>query len=144
MSQLTDLLLLIYVPPAKSVCFQFLQTFLRNTFLRNVSIFYNHSLQKLIKVFIFSDKVDCSDHDDCSGGRKCINLFCGDKKYFEALGEMTCNKDQFCKVHIRSVLINNEKSVAVLFLHQSSIFINQLSSSATKKKWQEENSKHIF
>ena len=41
---------------------------------------------------------DCSEHSDCSGGRKCINLYCGDNKYYQALEEMSCDTDQFCKV----------------------------------------------
>ena len=43
----------------------------------------------------------CSEHSDCSGNRKCINLFCGEEKYFRALEEITCKSDQFCQVKIR-------------------------------------------
>mgnify|MGYP001325508001 CR=1 FL=1 len=41
---------------------------------------------------------DCSDHSDCGEGRKCINLYCGAEDYYEALEEMSCDSDQFCKV----------------------------------------------
>ena len=41
---------------------------------------------------------DCSEHSDCGEGRKCINLYCGEEKYYEALEEMSCDSDQFCKV----------------------------------------------
>ena len=42
---------------------------------------------------------DCSEHSDCGEGRKCINLYCGEEKYYEALEEMSCDSDQFCKVY---------------------------------------------
>ena len=43
---------------------------------------------------------DCSKHSDCTGDRKCINLMCGDPKYFSALQEMKCERDDFCQVYM--------------------------------------------
>jgi len=44
-----------------------------------------------------SDLAVCSDHSDCSGGKKCISSHCGDPEYFTALQEMTCNNNEFCQ-----------------------------------------------
>ena len=44
------------------------------------------------------DLEQCSDHSDCAGERKCINLYCGDPRYFTALGELSCQQDSFCQV----------------------------------------------
>ena len=48
---------------------------------------------------IFSDMEECSDHEECSGDSRCINLWCGEQKYFAALEEMSCSTDQFCQVN---------------------------------------------
>ena len=49
---------------------------------------------------------DCSKHSDCTGNRKCINLMCGDPKYFSALQEMKCERDDFCQVGTKLEVLN--------------------------------------
>ena len=51
----------------------------------------------LYELYCRESKV-CWGHEDCGGNQKCVNGYCGDKVYFEALQNMRCTSDDICKV----------------------------------------------
>ena len=41
----------------------------------------------------------CEDHEDCPPDLRCVNRFCGENAYFQAL-HYNCKEDSYCKVNI--------------------------------------------
>ena len=60
--------------------------------------------RKLISVFSFgiclqdSELLMCYDHDECPDDMPCVVGYCGEKQYFEAIGDIECENDEVCKV----------------------------------------------
>ena len=40
----------------------------------------------------------CYDHDECPDDMPCVLGYCGEKQYFEAIGDIQCENDEVCKV----------------------------------------------
>ena len=40
----------------------------------------------------------CYDHDECPDDMPCVVGYCGEKQYFEAIGDIECENDEVCKV----------------------------------------------
>jgi hypothetical protein len=40
----------------------------------------------------------CWEHKDCNPDQKCVNGYCGEPRYFQALASLDCKSDDLCKV----------------------------------------------
>ena len=45
-----------------------------------------------------SEMMSCYEHEDCDEGYDCVVGFCGEKKYFEAIKNISCEKCSVCQV----------------------------------------------
>ena len=45
-----------------------------------------------------SELLMCYDHDECPDDMPCVVGYCGEKQYFEAIGDIQCENDEVCKV----------------------------------------------
>ena len=47
----------------------------------------------------------CWEHKDCTSEQKCVNGYCGEPIYFEALSKFDCKADDLCKVSTSSTTV---------------------------------------
>ena len=40
----------------------------------------------------------CENHSECPPDLRCVNKYCGENSYFEALHDKDCEKDKYCQV----------------------------------------------
>ena len=45
-----------------------------------------------------SEMTQCFSHSECSSGLRCVNGYCGQEQYFQAIANMTCSQDSVCEV----------------------------------------------
>ena len=69
-----------------------------NVWLVESFLSWSEELNSSLMKTIFRETKTCWSHSDCPAYLRCTNGYCGDKEYFRALQERSCEEDEECEV----------------------------------------------